>query len=92
MAELFKTSCKQGDLIITDTAIIVERPSAFNKNDKLKSETMMRAAFVDLDSKIPFMMATVNFTFHGQGGKVLHADWVSKKDAARVVAILTGRE
>jgi len=92
MSELIKTHCKQGSLVITETAIIVERLSVFDKSKALKSETMMRAAFVDLDTKKPAMMAAINLTFHGQGNKVLHADWVDQKDAQRIVALLTGRE
>lgn len=92
MPELFKTPCKQGDLIITDSAIIVERPSAFDKRKKLTSETMLRASFVDLDYKKPAFLATINLTFIGQGGKQLHADWVKREDADRVQALLTGRD
>ena len=92
MAELLKTNCKQGQLVITDTAIIVEQVSVFDKTKKLRSETMMRASFVDLDYKKPAMMATINLTFHGQGGKILRADWVKREDAERAQAILTGRE
>ncbi len=89
MAELLKAKCKQGTLVITDTAIIVEL-SGFGQT--FKSETLMRSAFVDLDAKKPALLATINLTFHGQGGKVIHADWIKPEDAKQVVALLTGRE
>jgi len=89
MAELLKTRCKQGMLVITETAIIVEL-SGLGKT--LKSETLMRSAFTDIDVKKPLLLATANLTFHGQGGKVLHADLVKADDAKKAVALLTGRE
>jgi hypothetical protein len=94
MAELISTRCKQGKLILTDTAIVVELGSFMGN---LRSETMMRSSFVDLDTKlaVPSLFGKgggVNLTFHGQGNKVIHADLVKPDDAKRIQAILTGRE
>ncbi len=94
MAEILSTRCKQGKLIITNISIIVEL-SSFIGN--LRSETMMRSSFVDLDTKlaVPSLFGKgggVNLTFHGQGNKVIHADLVKPEDAKRIQAILTGRE
>ena len=90
MAELLKTRCKQGKLIITDTHIIIELGN-------LRSSTLARASFTSLDSKmgVPSVFGLgggTNLTFHGQGAEILHADLVPPKDAKQVAAILTGRE
>ena len=95
MPELLKTRCTQGHLVITDTTIIIEL-TAFGKT--LKSETLLRSAFVDMDTKIVGAQlfskkpATTSFTFHGQGGKILHANLVNGEDSKKVIALLTGRE
>jgi hypothetical protein len=95
MAELIKTRCTQGWLVITETAIIVEL-TAFGKT--IKSESMLRSAFVDLDTKIIGSQlfgkkpATTSFKFYGQGNKVIEASLVNGVDAKVVIAILTGRE
>ena len=95
MAELIKTRCTQGWLILTDTAIIVEL-RGFGGSVQ-KSETLLRSAFVDLDMKrsTPFggmKAVSMNLAFHGAGGKVLSANLVKAEDAQKIVAILTGRE
>lgn len=95
MPELIKTRCTQGWLVITDTAIIVELTGL---GKTIKSETMLRSAFVDLDAKSVGMNlfskkpATMNFVFRGQGGKALKASLVNGEDAKKITAILTGRE
>lgn len=88
MPELLKTTCKQGQLILTDTAIIVEL-KGFGRT--FKSETLLRSAFSDVDMK-SLTGANYNLIFHGQDGKALKADWVNHTDACRIVALLTGRE
>jgi hypothetical protein len=94
MAELIKTRCTGGWLVITEDAIIVELTS-FGKT--IKSETMLRTAFVDLDTKGVMVNvfskkpSTMNFVFRGQGGKAIKANLVKGEDAQKVIEILTGR-
>lgn len=90
MSELIRTRCQEGQLIITEQAIIVEL-TGFGRT--LKSETMLRSSFVDLDTKAAGwpLVRNTSFTFHGQGGKTIRAGWVKGEDAKRVIALLTGR-
>jgi hypothetical protein len=88
MPELLKTRCTGGHLILTESAIIVER--------KGKSQIMQRSAFADLDSRTIFYAlfgqgGGVNLAFHGQGGKIIHANLVKPRAAKEVKRILTGR-
>lgn len=85
MAEIINTRCKQGRLIITETQIIVELGN-------MKSETMLRSAFVGLESKmvVPAIFGFgggVNLIFHSQGSQSLTAYLVSTKDAKKVKAL-----
>jgi len=88
MAELLRTRCSQGKVIITDTHIIVELGS-------IKSQTMARSSFTALDSKLAMWlpgMSRHKLIIHGQGGERLNVGMVKAKDAKRIRAILTGRE
>src|ERR1700680_2577601 len=63
MSELFRTRCKQGQLVITEDVISVEL-------GQLKSETLMRANFTGVDSKVAVfpilgMGGGTNLVFHG---------------------------
>lgn len=84
MSEILRTRCKQGKLII-----IVELGN-------LRSETMLRSAFVGLDSKmaVPSVLGLgggTNLIFHGQGNQDIHADLVPPKEAEKIQALLLGR-
>ena len=81
MAELIKTRCGQGHLIITDTHIIVERMGI--------SHSQPRSASTTLDMKWKLMGYTL--VFHGAGGERLKASLVKGKDARAIKALLTGR-
>lgn len=92
MEELIKTRCKEGWLLITEEAIIVEL-TTFGKT--LKSEMMLRSAFVDLDAKavgmtLLYKKPAMNLTFHGQGGKVIMAGMVKGEDAQKIITLLLG--
>ena len=83
---LFRTRCKQGTLLLTDTAIIVQLGS-------LRSETMLRTALTNLESKVavPPVFGKgggTNLIFSGQGGTTLHADLVPPRDAEMIQAML----
>ncbi len=93
MEELIRTRCTQGWLLITETSIIVEL-TTFGKT--LKSEMMLRSAFVDLDAKavgmtLFYKKPVMNLVFHGQGGKVIKAGMVNGEDASAIITLLTGR-
>ncbi len=89
MSELLNVRCKQGKLIITETHIIVELGN-------FRSETMLRTAFVGLDSKmaVPSIFGLgggTNLIFHGQGSQDIHADLIPPKEVKKIQALLLDR-
>jgi hypothetical protein len=93
MAELLKTTCTQGKLIITDTFIIIELRGF---GTEFQSRNLARSSFSSLDSKmvIPSLFGLgggTNLVFHGRGGEMLRADLVPRKAARKVAALLMGR-
>ncbi len=89
MSEILRTRCKQGQLIITDTHIIVELGN-------LQSQTMLRSAFVGMDSKqiVPSLFGMgggVDLAFRGQGVSTVYASFVPPRAARKVQALLTSR-
>ncbi len=82
--ELMRTRCAQGQLIITDTAIIIEL-AALGTGHR---DILMRSALTGVDvKKVMFTAATI--TFSGQG-KTMQATMVKAKDAERIQALLLG--
>lgn len=92
MAEVFRTRCTEGTLLITDQAIIIE----LGKGGNIRQQTLMRSAFTGVESKmgVPSIFGKgggTNLIFHGQGTERLHAGLVNPGIAKEIVAFLQGR-
>ncbi|GHO88030.1 hypothetical protein [Dictyobacter formicarum] len=88
MADLIRTRCKQGTLIITDNQIKIEL-------GQLRQQTLARSALTGVDSSmgVPSVFGLgggTNLVFHGQGAERLHADLV-KPNVAREIVNLLGK-
>jgi hypothetical protein len=83
--ELMRTRCAQGQLIITDTAIIIELaiPGAGHR------DVLMRQSLTGVDVKRA-MFTAATITFYGQGQQKLRATMVKAKEAERIQALLLG--
>lgn len=90
MSELLKTRCTQGQLVITETHIIVRLLN-------LKSQIMSRESFTRLDCRriVPSFFGLGggwNLVFHGKGGERLHANMVKPIFAKKARTLLMGVE
>ncbi len=88
MAELIRTRCTQGTLIITDEYIRVELGGPF-----AKQQTLYRSSLTGVDSQVgaPSVFGLgggVNLTFHGTGVERLHANLVKPKVAQEIIGLL----
>lgn len=88
MAELIRTRCTQGNLIITDEYIRVELSGLMPKQ-----QTLYRSSLTGVDSQMKVtsvfgMGGGVNLTFHGVGAERLEAHLVKPKVAAEIVGLL----
>ena len=87
MPELFRTRCKQGTLVVTDTYIRTELPGT------IQQHTLYRANLIGIDSTmgVPSIFGLgggTNLVFHGQGAQILQADLVPSKVAKQIIAAL----
>jgi hypothetical protein len=90
MAELIRTRCKQGQLVITDDYIRVELKIPLLGTNQ---QTIYRSALTGIDSNVAVpsifgMGGGVNLLFHGQGIERLHADLVKPKVAQEIIDML----
>lgn len=90
MAELIRTRCTQGTLIITEDYIRVELKVPITGS---KQQTILRSALTGIDSKVAVpsvlgMGGGTNLVFHGQGVERLHADLVKPKVAQEIIGLL----
>ncbi len=90
MAELIRTRCTQGTLIITDDYIRVELKIPLMG---VNQQTIYRSALTGIDSKVAVpsvlgMGGGVNLVFHGQGVERLHANLVKPKVAQEIIGLL----
>ena len=88
MAELIRTRCTQGKLIITDEYIRVQLGGPFSKQ-----QTLYRSMLTGIDSQVAVpsvfgMGGGVNLVFHGQGIERLHASLVKPKVAQEIIDML----
>lgn len=85
MAELLRTKCAQGKLIITDQAIRVEL-------GQIKQQTLARSSLtgVDMIMAYPniFGLGRTNIVFHGQGAERLQASMVPTNMAREIKSLL----
>ena len=90
MAELIRTRCKQGKLIVTDEYIRVELTAG---SWNINQQTIYRTSLTGIDSKMVLpaifgMGGGTNLVFHGQGAERLHADLVKPKVAQEIISLL----
>jgi len=85
MAELLRTRCAQGTLIITDSAIRVELGT-------IKQQSLARSSLTGIDLLMAypniFGLGRTNMVFHGQGTERLQANLVPTNIAREIKSLL----
>jgi 1,4-dihydroxy-2-naphthoyl-CoA synthase len=90
MAEIFRTRCTAGWLIITDQAIRIERKGLFGAGSKMQVLPRQALIGVSMENKMAPVFGqggATTMTFSGYGA-VLIAKMVVLKDARKIMELL----
>lgn len=92
MAELFRTRCTEGMLVITDAEIRIE----LGKDGSIKQQTMFRDSLTDVASSLGVISVFglgggTNLAFKSQSGEVLHAHLVKPSIAKEILSVVRKR-
>jgi len=88
MADLLRTRCAQGQIVITDEYIYL-------LFDVSEQSALYRPWITDIESKgVTFFgrVRGVNLTFHGQGRNAIYADLVYPDAAQQIMELLQPKE